>query len=105
VSEAVLAEIRARELPAAVRHHRRPSDLVVRVGRLGLTRDVPVARVRVTGDGRLRVRRHSGVRRAIVEPWRRAAVAVALALGRRMDDRLRRRVWLAAGPIVRRLGV
>jgi hypothetical protein len=87
----------ARTLPATW-------DVMARIDLVGVTREVRVARLRVTADERLilSAQRSTHARRVLTE-IRRYALAGLLVASRHMDDRLRRRLWRAAVRVVRRL--
>lgn len=79
-------------------------DVIVRIGVAGVTREAPVAHVKVTAAGDVIVRRKPRAGRGrLAHEVRRLGLAGAMSVSRQMDHRLRQRLWHVAARIVHRL--
>jgi len=78
--------------------------VVVRMGIVGVTREVHVAQLEVTADHGVVLRRGPPARaRRLTSRARHLGLVAVMTVSRHMDDRLRRRLWHVAARIVRRL--
>ena len=78
-------------------------DVVAQIGVIGVTREVRVARLRITAEQGV-VLQHGLARREILATEvRHLGLAAVMAVSRHLDDRLRRRLWHVAARIVRHL--
>jgi poly(ribitol-phosphate) beta-N-acetylglucosaminyltransferase len=78
-------------------------DIVVRIEIVGVTREVRIARLQVTADHAVVIRRGSSSRGSrMAGEVRRLGLAGLLFVSRHMDDRVRRRLWHVAGRVVPR---
>ena len=78
-------------------------DVVARVGVVGVTREVRVARLRITAAHGVVLQRGPARREILAAEVRHLGLAAAIAVSRRLDDRLRQRLWHVAARIVRHL--
>jgi hypothetical protein len=79
-------------------------DIIVRIGIVGLTKEVRVAHIQVTADrGVILRRRPRAGQGRLAHDARRLGLAGAMAVSRHMDHGLRLRLWHFAARIVRRL--